>query len=243
MAGIIPWRKRSVLIAMVLAMAVSACGLQPGKSMETGIRLEFDDRRTSLTGVSEIQSALKKVGLGVWPIELEKAPQAIRKLLDQPILSDQEKTRVRDHFLLSRTRLLEVISLSGRTPNVPDGGALETFVSNEGYSYPQLWLVQRGDDYTRFDRFHVNVAKDGTGVDEVMQLVSGKGVVVRVRNPDGMVHSLTLDTLGNRFGWMVSYNGGAAHIGSLSNATPGAKVVMQVIGPKSFELRYLDEAK
>jgi len=124
--------------------------------------------------------------------------------------------------------------MSGRTPNVPGGGALETYVSNVGYSYPQLWLVLRGDDYTRFDRFHVNVAKDGTGGDEVMQVVSEKGVIVRVRNQDGMVHSLMLDTLGSRLGWMVSYNGGGAHIGSLSSATPGTEVVMQVIGPKSF---------
>ena len=211
--------------------------------METGIRLEFGDNRAPLTELSEIQTALKKIGLGVWPIGLDMAPEAIRTLINQPTLSDEEKTRVRDHFLLSRTRLLEVISESGRTPNVQGGGALETFVSNEGYSYPQLWLVQRGDDYTRFDRFHVNVAKDGTGVDEVMQVVSWQGVIVRVRNQDGMVHSLTLDTQGNRLGWMVSYNGCEVHIGSLSSATPGTKVVMQVIGPKSFELRYLEDGK
>jgi len=74
MAGIVPWRKRSALIAMVLAMAVSACAIQWGKSMETGVRLEFGDNRVSLTDVADIQSALNKIGLGVWPIGLDEAP-------------------------------------------------------------------------------------------------------------------------------------------------------------------------
>lgn len=68
------------------------------------------------------------------------------------------------HFLLSRERLLELIVRAGRTPHVPTGGALTTVVLTHGYSYPQLYLVQQDMDYTRFDRFHVNVADDGTGV-------------------------------------------------------------------------------
>jgi hypothetical protein len=73
-------------------------------------------------------------------------------------------------------------------------------VANEGYAYPQLWMVQGGEDYTRFDRFHVNLADDGTGVDEVVQVVSGKGVVVRVRNPDGSTQTLRLDCPNDRLG-------------------------------------------
>ena len=40
-------------------------------------------------------------------------------------------------------------------------------------------------DYTRFDRFHVNRAEDGTGVDEVMQMVWGRGLVIVRRKPSG----------------------------------------------------------
>jgi hypothetical protein len=136
---------------------------------------------------------------------------------------------------------LEVIAASGRSPNVLRGGELETTVSNEGYSYPQLWVVQSGTDYTRFDRFHVNVAEDGTGVDEVLQVVSGHVVVVRVRTSDGRSQSLHLACPNDRTGWLVSYDGGQPHIGSLSSAEPGTKVVVQAIGPKSWKLSYVED--
>lgn len=209
--------------------------------METGIRYEFEGDRAALTSVPEIQAELKKFGAGVWPLQLGDAPGDIRGLLDQPNLADDEKARLRDHFLLSRERLLQIIAESGRTPNVPGGGALKTTVVNEGYSYPQLWLVERGVDYARFDRFHVNVAQDGTGVDEVLQVLSGKGVVVRVRGPDSSARTLRLDCPSDRLGWMVSYNGGEPHIGSLSGASPGTKVVVQAIGPESWTLCYLGD--
>ena len=207
-------------------------------TMQSGITLDTDEGRPTLTSLSDIQTEVKKVGLGVWLLHLDKAPAHIKKLLGQPDLTDTETAMVRDYFLLSRERLLEVIADSGRSPNVPGGGELTTTVTNEGYSYPQLWLVEPDVDYTRFDRFHINVSKNGTGVDEVMQVVSGKGVIVRIRSSDGLIYTLTLETQGNRLGWMVSYDGGTPHIGSLSRAAPGTKVVMQVIGPRNFELRY-----
>ena len=152
-----------------------------------------------------------------------------------------ETARLRDHFLLSRERLLEIVAASGRTPNVPGGGVLETRVSNQGYAYPQLWVVQGGVDYTRFDRFHVNVSDDGTGVDEVLQMVSGEGVVVRVRQPDGTVHNLRLDCPSENDCWMFSYDAGQSHVGSLSSATPGTKLVVQAFGPAEWALRYVDD--
>ena len=41
-------------------------------------------------------------------------------------------------------------------------------MSAHSYSYPNVWVVQEGIDYSRFDRFHVNAADDGTGVHEVL---------------------------------------------------------------------------
>jgi hypothetical protein len=57
-----------------------------------------------------------------------------------------------------------------------------------------------------------------------LQVLSGRGVVVRRRRPDGNAHTLRLDCPNDRTGWMVSYNGGEPHIGSLSGAAPGTKV-------------------
>ena len=100
-------------------------------------------------------------------------------------MTDQELLRLRDHFLLSRDDLLGVIADSGRTPYLPGGGALETEVVNEGYSYPQLWIVDAGTDYTRFDRFHINVRTDGTGTDEVMQVIAGQAWWFACAGPAG----------------------------------------------------------
>jgi hypothetical protein len=215
--------------------------MQKGQSVTTGIRLEFEGGRTALTSLPDIQAALQRTGIGVWPLPLDSAPADVQRLLGRTTLTDDETVRLRAYFLMSRERLLEVIAASGRSPNVLSGGELETTVTNEGYSYPQLWVVQSGTDYTRFDRFHVNVAEDGTGVDEVLQVVSGHGVIVRVRTSDGNSQSLHLACPNDRTGWLVSYDGGQPHIGSLSSAEPGTKVVVQAIGPKAWKLSYVDD--
>jgi hypothetical protein len=205
---------------------------------DAGIRLEFSDGRPAVTSLAGINDALADIGSRVWPLDLHHIPVEIHKLLLQPILTTVEAERIKAHFLLPRERLLEVISGAGRTPHVPDGGALTTVVSTHGYSYPQLYLVRENDDYSRFDRFHVNVADDGTGVDEVLQLLSGSGIVILQRLSSATVLTLRLD----RPGWLVTYNGGNQHIGSLSKAEAGTKVLVQIIGPPVWRMRYEGDA-
>lgn len=135
----------------------------------------------------------------MWPLDLQHIPVEIQRLLLQPTLTTVEAEKLKAHFLLPRVRLLEVISGAGRTPHVPDGGALSTVVSTHGYSYPQLYLVRENDDYSRFDRVHVNVADDGTGVDEILQLLSGSGIVILQRSGSAVL-TLRLD----RPGWLVA---------------------------------------
>ena len=43
------------------------------------------------------------------------------------------------------------------------------------YTYPQLYQVIEDVDYSRFDRFHINVSDEGVSVDEVMWVLSGRG--------------------------------------------------------------------
>jgi len=206
--------------------------------MEDGIRLELPDGRPPLKAVADINEALAETGTGVWPLALGNVPAEVRALLGQPTLTDAETERVRAYFLMSRERLLRIIEAAGRQPNVAGGGELDTFVTNEGYGYPQLWVVQRGRDYTRFDRVHVNVADDGTGVDEVLQILSGGGVVIRVHGRNGGALALRLDCPSEDTGWLVTYDGGRPHMGSLSSARPGTKVMVQAIGPARWALRY-----
>jgi hypothetical protein len=204
---------------------------------DAGIRLEFSDGRPALTAISDVNAALADVGSHVWPLDLHHVPAEMQRLLLQPTLTTDEAERLKAHFLLPRARLLEVIMNAGRTPHVQDGGALTTVVSTHGYSYPQLYLVKQNDDYSRFDRFHVNVADDGTGVDEVLQLLSGRGIVILQRMRHATVLSLYLD----RPGWLVTYNGGNPHIGSLSQAEVGTKVLVQIVGPAIWRMRYEED--
>lgn len=203
-------------------------------------RLEFPDGRPALTSVADINAAMAHIGSRLWPLDLSAAPADVRRLLQRPTLTEVEAGRLRTLFALPRARLLEAISEAGRKPHVARGGALSTFVSSHGYSYPQLWTVEEGVDYSRFDRFHVNAADDGTGVDEVLQMLSGRGVVIRLR-PAGSELTLRLDCPGPGTGWLVTYDGGTPHIGSLSAAAPGTKVLVQVIGPQRWIMKYDDQ--
>lgn len=205
------------------------------------IRLEFSDGHPALIGIENIDAisaALSTLGAGVWPLDLSAAPPTIRALIAQPDLSDAEKTNLLDHFLLPRERLMETLVAAGRDPNVAGGGALETGVANQDYGYPQLWTVRADTDYTRFDRFHINVSDEGVGVDEVLQMLSGNGVVVHLQTPDGSVLTLRLDCPCEGQGWLITYDGGRPHIGSLSRASPGAKLVVQAFGPPVWSLSY-----
>ncbi len=207
----------------------------------SGIRLEFSDGTAALMGTDDIDAinaALSVVGAGVWPVDLSAAPDHVNALIAQSELTAAEVERLRNHFLLARERLLEILARAGRAPNVAGGGALETKVENQDYGYPQLWTVRGDTDYTRFDRFHINVSPDGIGVDEVLQMLSGGGVVVHLQTPDGCVLTLRLDCADRDQGWLITYDGGRPHIGSLSSASPGTKLVVQAFGPPVWSLSY-----
>ena len=205
--------------------------------MTAGLHLERGDG-FALVEIGAVNAALARFGARVWPLDLGGVAPDIRNLLAQPTLDAAEVERIKAALLLSREALLAKLAEAGRSPHVPGGGALETAVANHGYSYPQLFVVEAGADYTRFDRFHVNVAEDDTGVDEVMQILSGGGVRILQRLPDGEPVTLTLDCPAAEQGWTVTYDGAVPHIGSMSSAAPGTKALMQVFGPARWTMRY-----
>ncbi len=141
-----------------------------------GIRLEFARARPMITDLTEINTTLHPIGFRARPIDLTAAPEALRPLLALPTLTDADVATVREHFLLSQQQLLELIEEAGRTPQVPGGGEMTTLDATNGVTYPQLYLVGAGVDYSRFDRFHINSAAGGPGTDEVMQILSGGGI-------------------------------------------------------------------
>lgn len=219
---------------------MSACTTDQGAAPATGIRLEIEGTASVWTDLSAIQQELESIGIGVWPLPLGDLPGELADLLPLQSLTETQTLALRDHFLLPRNEILELIAASGRSPNVPGGGAMETVVANQDYGYPQLWVVQNDVDYTRFDRLHANVSDDGVGVDEVLQMISGAGVVVRAEQSNGAVYRLELDCPSADRCWIFCYDAGQSHVGSLSHATPGTKLVVQAIGPPEWSLQYTE---
>jgi hypothetical protein len=206
-----------------------------------GIQLNVSDGRPLLIDLVSIQSILADLGMGIWPLHLTGVSDEIRALIRRQSLSDEERARLLTHFLLSRERLLEVIAQAGRTPHVSGGGELSTRVMTHGYSYPQLYVVQGDEDFSRFDRFHLNKDDDGTGVDECAQMLSGRGLVVHRRRSDGIVFTLQMDCPNEGTGWLMTHDGAHPHIGSISQAAAGTKILVQAIGPPAWSINYVDE--
>jgi hypothetical protein len=206
-----------------------------------GLSLRFSDRRVAPETMDGINDELAKIGVGVWPLDLEHEPDDVRTLVAKPLLDDAEAERIKGHFLLPRDRLLQIMARAGRTPEVPGGGVLETFVTNLGYGYPQLYQVREGVDYSGFDRLHVNVGPHRIGIDEVFQMLWGGQFVVHQRLDDGELLTLTLDCLDESQGWLGTYSGVRPHIGSLSSARAGSKLLVQAFGPSEWALTYVDE--
>jgi hypothetical protein len=204
------------------------------------VRLVFASGRSTLTAPEAINDTLRPIGFGVWPLDVGAAPSDIGELLTRPTLSDDQNAAVREHFLLSRERLLEIIRDAGREPQVAGGGEMTTFDATNGVTYPQLYQIDADTDYTRFDHFHVNATSEGTGLDEVMQVLDGGGIKVLQHLPDEGLFTVSIDCVAGETGWIVTYDGGRPHIGSFSEAPPGTKVLVQAIGPPRWEVHYVD---
>ncbi|GAB5467935.1 MAG: hypothetical protein Kilf2KO_09650 [Rhodospirillales bacterium] len=208
---------------------------------DTPLHLSFNDGRPDLRDLAEVQAALLQAGVGLWPLDLTSLPAEARHLLEPAVLSAEERAELLAACLLPRDRLLAIIADAGRSPQVAGGGALETRVVNHGYDYPQLFVQDPDSDFGRFERYHVNRADDGTAVDEVIQILSGGGIRILRRLEDGSELVLSLDCPDGDQGWLLTYEGGRPHIGSLSRARPGTKAVVQVIGPPTWTMTDLDD--
>lgn len=206
-----------------------------------GIRLEKAEGCAKPMSHADANVVLADWGVRIVPLELHSIPGEIRKLLRQACLTEAEAERIKTYFLLPRERLVEIITAARENSHVPGGGELNTYDATHGYYYPQLWVVQQDLDYSRFDRFHVNLSDDGTAVDEVIQMLAGSGLVIRHQSPNHGVVTLYLDCPEGDAGWIVTYSGGDPHIGSVSRAAPGTKLLVQVIGPATWTMKYEDE--
>ena len=165
-----------------------------------GVRLDLPANGRTVVGAAAANAALAAFGTRLWPIDLTAASDDVRSLLRRPELTAAESALVRDTFLLSRARLLEIIAAAGRTPTVPGGGELSTLDVANNVVYPQLYIVERDVDYSRFDRLHENISDNGISIDEVMSILAGGGVRLVQRLPDATEATLHLSCVGDSAG-------------------------------------------
>ena len=145
-------------------------------------------------------------------------------------------------FTLHRSDLLAQIQLAGRTPEVHDGGHLNT--SEHGVApYPKVYDMQAMDQdakhlvQARFGRLHVNTTDKGVGIDEVMTVVSGGPMTWFYQLPDGAVVKLSVPVVETGGpAWRLSYPGKRPH-GAFLDAEHGL-VVAYAHGPEKFVMRY-----
>ena len=87
----------------------------------------------------------------------------------------------------------------------------------------------------------MNRSEDGTGVDEVFQMLWGRGLEIVRRNPAGEVLTSRVDCPDPGHGWLGTYSGKEPHMGRPSSAEPGNKVLVQAIGPPRSSIRFESE--
>lgn len=206
---------------------------------QSGIRLESDSGTMADT-FEDVNAELADDGIRAWPRDLSDLPADILGLLALPNLTDAEVERIKPHVLLPRLGLLEAIARAGRQPNVPGGGALESYCIETETDYPQLHVIDSAADYSGFFPLHVNVGEDGVGADEVGQVLWGANMQYRFRRVSGAIVTLSLSCPNPAWGWLFTFNGGAPHGGILRDTAPGTKVLVQAVGPARFHMRYLD---
>lgn len=193
----------------------------------------------AITELHAINVALREIRGRVAPLDLSGVPPRYRELLGAAALDGATAEELKQHFLLSRERLIEIIREAGREPQVDGGGALETHVSPHDYAYPQLYQVDENIDYSRFDAFHRNMAEDGSSaVDEVLQLLAGGPLDVLHVGPSGDTLFLRIECPSETEGWLLTYEGSTPHSGRVSAGRPGTKAVVQVIGPARWVMDY-----
>ena len=208
--------------------------------MKTGIRLESDVRPVAPCALDDINAVLAPIGARIWHHDWSGLSVELKAFAADPCPSPERAAEVLPHFLLSRERMLEIIAAAGREPHVAGGGELTTVNETFGAKYPQLYVAREGEDYSRFDRLHVNVAADGTPVDNVLQLLSGSGLLVVFRMPSGGIEKLSLCCPAEDSGWLLTLDCAHPFIGTLSSALVGTKVISQAIGPARWRMEHLD---
>ncbi len=208
------------------------------------LKLSYSDGRAATTGLENVNAMLGQVGVRVSEIALPKDALPILKTSHSRVITPEETQELLSIFSLHRGELLDQIDKAGRQPAANRGGFLST--SEVGIApYPKVYdmkaLTPEVTAYLqeKFGKLHVNSAENGTGIDEVMSIVSGGPWTWFFLLPNDVIGKLTLGYVGlGGLGWRISYPGLVPHGGYLDPEF--GLVVAYAHGPKNFVMRYED---
>ncbi|UWQ60602.1 hypothetical protein K3722_19460 (plasmid) [Leisingera caerulea] len=209
------------------------------------LKLEYTDGRAAAEGVENVNAVLRSVGVRVSTVAIpDQAVPVLEASRGRAITAEEEAQLISD-FRLTRQDLLAEIKAAGRAPTVENGGSLTT--SEPGVApYPKVYDMNKMDADTRvwvhrkFGPLHINHAEDGTGIDEVMTIVSGGPWVWFFELPGDVIGKLTLGHVGPQGkAWRISYPGIKPHGGFLD--PDYGLVVAYAHGPEQFEIHFEED--
>lgn len=226
----------------VLSTLIATHALASPTETEGKLTLSYSDGRLDTTGIENVNSVLSSIGVRVSTLSLPKEAKPILEASKTRALTSNESAKLISHFSLHRGQLLDQISKAGRTPAVHRGGFLST--SEVGVDpYPKVYDMKSMTPdvmaflQDKFGRLHVNMADDGSGIDEVMTIVSGGPWTWFFLLPENVIGKLTLGHVGiNGEAWRISYPGLVPHGGFLDPEY--GLVVAYAHGPKNFVMSY-----
>ncbi|RBW54379.1 hypothetical protein DS884_17940 [Tenacibaculum sp. E3R01] len=210
--------------------------------MKEDIKLSFSDGRADAIGLVDINAVLSSVGVRVSTVELPEIAKPILEISKTRALDKKETSDLIAAFHLDRKGLLNQIEKAGRKPVAENGGSLVT-KEDDRPPYPQVYDMKAlSPEVTvflqdKFGKLHVNSTDEGTGIDEVMTIVSGGPWTWFFVLPNNIVGKLTLGHVKiDGLGWRISYPGISPHGGFLDSEY--GLVVAFAHGPERFVMRY-----
>lgn len=235
-------RKLALGVALAASIGASTACLAKTAKYNPPATLTFSDGRESAVDLKQINTVLHTVGVHLDEVIIPEEAKTILNISRTKALSPWQQEKILSIFSLNRKALLKQIRQAGRKPAMDNGGSLVT-QEEDVPPYPKIYDLKamneqnRIDAQNKFGKLHVNHAENGTGVDEVMTLVSGGPWTWFFLLKDNTVAKLTMSKVTRDGpGWRLSYPGLTPH-GAFMDAKDGI-CVAYIHGPKIWQMRY-----
>lgn len=227
------------MFGFIAALAFAGTSIAQARDI---VKLQFSDGRSNVTGIENVNSVLRSVGVRASTLPVPETAKPILEASQTRAISEAEQRKLISIFNLHRGELLEQIELAGRTPVAPRGGYLST-TELETPPYPKVYDMKaltpqvRKEVLNKYGRLHVNTSDNGMGIDEVMTVISGGPFTWVFVLPDGVLARLTVDRVGlNDPAVRLSYPGLGMHAGYMDPEE--GLIVAFAHGPENFVMRY-----